>query len=114
MLSADEAKKKMDAGEHVVEITITWMDMSYESFYPTEHGWHVSSDLIVISGGECNRIEFPLINIRYYEVFVHNPPPADPLANIMALRFTPEGIEVIDARTSTTLSEGGKPSNGHD
>ena len=86
MLTSDEAHAKMDAGEHVVELIFTWLDGAYESFFPShEGGWtssmfdsNMTSDFVVIKGkNRGHRIEIPLVNVRYFEVIVHNDPLAD-------------------------------------
>lgn len=86
MHSPEEARTMMDAGEHVVEIAVTWLDGTYESFYPSaEGGWQSSvfhpdmqSDFLIVNGKtRCNRLEIPLHNVRYYEVIVHNDPMTD-------------------------------------
>lgn len=73
----------IEQGDHVVEIVFTWLDGTYESFYPSAgEGWTSSvfddafhmDTVIIYDNGRANRLEIPLCNVRYYEVIVHNDP----------------------------------------
>lgn len=112
MHKPEEAMKMIENGEHVVEIIVTWLDSTYDVFYPSlEGGWTSSiyesqmhSDFLVINHKErCNRLEIPLCNVRYYEVIVHNDP-IDHEALLIehitreggfAFRLTEDGIEPV-------------------
>jgi hypothetical protein len=99
MYTPDEAVAMIEAGEHVVEVAVTYMDGVFESYYPSKRGWNSSTrdpDLYsaVLLKFENGYLQIPMQNVRYYEVIVHNPPPRkepEPEDKVDVLVLGPDG-----------------------
>lgn len=104
LLRHEDAVAKIEAGEHVVEVTFTFMDGSIEIFYPAaqeDSNWIWRSadrdpDLYNCTTFKNTRghLTVPWNNVRYYEVMIHNAPPRKERNPRLLEVEVPEGFEV--------------------